>query len=335
MKYQIVNGYLNISVISYYLDIIYKAISATGQEVEYIDSIAQAKKEDCVVVSHSIEVLKLKIRGHKNIILWQQGVMPEESYMRNQSDLRRKVLYAIDKVALKSAKALLMVSNEMCRFYSQKTKCDYTYKTFIMPCFSAELHPESFTEDKYRANIFTYVGGLSKWQCFDESLRLFRRIQKEVPTSKLEIYTFSPDQARVAVDRYQIKDVVIKTVTNDELVERMKSVKFGFALREDSIVNNVATPTKLSSYMSSGVIPICTNAIRDFSDVSKNMQYVVNLGKLDQKNIKDIDIGHIIKLCNAEIDAESVLEEYQQLFGTYYNKERYINELSNFIKQRQ
>ena len=334
MKYQIVNGYGNKAVISYYLDIIYEAISRTGQEVEYIDSIAAADKSCVIVVSHSIEVVKLKFRGFKNIFLWQQGVMPEESYMRHKNKLRRSILYAIDKLALKSAKGVLMVSHEMYRFYSQKNKCDYKNKIFIMPCFSTELHAESFSAEKYRNNVFTYVGGLSKWQCFDESLRLFKRIQKQVPTAKLEIYTFNPDQARAAVDNYNIHDVIIETVTNDELVERMKRVKFGFVLRMDSIVNNVATPTKISSYLSSGVIPICTNAIKDFTDVSKNMRYVVNLGSIDQKDINDIDISGIVKLCDAEINFDDVLEEHRNLFETYYNKEGYINELSKFIKQR-
>lgn len=334
MKYQIVNGYGNKAVISYYLDIVYEAVLRTGQEVEYIDSIESADKSCFVVVSHSIEVVRLKLRGFKNIILWQQGVMPEESYMRNQSKFRRRILYAIDKVALKSAKGVIMVSREMLRFYNEKNKSDYTSKVFIMPCFSAELNRESFTEEKYHYNVFTYVGGLSKWQCFNESLQLFKRIQNEVPTARLEIYTFNPDQARKAVEEYGIKDVNIETVTNKELAERMKNVKFGFVLRGNSIVNNVATPTKLSAYMAAGVMPICTNAIRDFADVSKDMKYVVSLGAIDQKKIEDIDIGNIVKLCNTEIKFNDVLKEYGKLFENYYSKEAYINELSEFIKKR-
>ena len=334
MKYQIVNGYGNKAVISYYLDIVYEAISRTGQEVEYIDSIVSADKSCFVVVSHSIEVVKLRMRAFKNIILWQQGVMPEESYMRNQSNLRRRILYAIDKVALNSAKGVIMVSHEMLRFYNEKNKRNYASKVFIMPCFSAELNRESFTENKYRNNVFTYVGGLSKWQCFDECLQLFKRIQNEVPTARLEIYTFNPEQARAAVDGYEIKDVNIETVTNEELAERMKSVKFGFVLRGDSIVNNVATPTKLSAYMAAGVIPICTNAIRDFVDNSKGMKYVVNLGTIDRKKIENIDIGYLVKLCSTKIKFDEVLKEYCELFESYYNKEVYINELSEFIKER-
>lgn len=333
MKYQIVNGYGNKAVISYYLDIIYNAVLSAGEDAEYIESIETADKSSVVVVSHALEVVKLKLRGFKRIILWQQGVMPEESYMRHQSSLRRSILYAIDKAALRYATKVIMVSSEMCRFYSEKNKRDYKEKTFIMPCFSAELNAESFNEEKYRSNVFTYVGGLSKWQCFDESLQLFKRIQNEIPTAKLEIYTFDPSKARATVDSYGIDDVAIETVTNEELLQRMKSIKFGFVLRMNSIVNNVATPTKLSSYLSSGVIPICTNAIRDFADVSKDMKYVVNLGSIDQMDAKDIDISEIVKLCNAEISFDAVLEEYQDLFGTYYNKDVYINELSKFIKQ--
>lgn len=46
--------------------------------------------------------------------------------------------------------------------------------------------------------------------------------------------------------------------------EALADVKFGFVLRNDVPVNRVATPTKLSSYLSAGVIPVFSKYLKDF-----------------------------------------------------------------------
>lgn len=59
------------------------------------------------------------------------------------------------------------------------------------------------------------------------------------------------------------------------MTDTLRDVKFGFVLRDDIAVNNVATPTKLSSYLSAGVIPIYSSALKDFYEKTKFMHCFV------------------------------------------------------------
>lgn len=325
MKYQIVNGYDNSAVVSFYLDIIYNAISEEYEDVEYIQNYLDANKHANVVVSHTIEAFHLFVKGYKNIIIWQQGIGPEESFMRNRSRLRRFVFYLLEKIVFKRVNKIIFVSKAMREIYEKKFHLDLQNNSFIMPCFSASINDNAFTQRKYEKNTFAYVGSISKWQCFDETLNLFVKIKEILNDATLEIYTFQVDQAREMVNKYGLKDVRIERLSNEELLKRMESVKFGFLLREDNIVNNVATPTKLSTYLSTGVIPITTPYIFDFREVSKEMKHVIWLNDIN-------DITPIISMCKKKINVRSVKEEYDGIFNDYYNREKYVKKLALFFK---
>ncbi len=59
--------------------------------------------------------------------------------------------------------------------------------------------------------------------------------------------------------------IIIDRKTHAELKEIYTECHYGFILREDSIVNQVACPTKLVEYLAMGVVPIVdSNNIGDF-----------------------------------------------------------------------
>lgn len=325
MKYQIVNGYNNSAVVSFYLDIIYDALSEDYEDVEYIQNFLDTKKNANIVVSHTIEAFHLFVKGYKNIILWQQGIGPEESFMRNRSRFRRFVFYMMEKIVFKKAKKIIFVSKAMQEIYEKKFHLNLQNYSFIMPCFSASIKEDAFTQSKYDKNTFAYVGSIAKWQCFDETLGLFVKIKEILNDATLEIYTFQVDQAREIADRYGLRDVRIEKLSNDELLIRMENIKFGFLLREDNIVNNVATPTKLSTYLSTGVIPITMPYISDFKEVGKEMKYVIWLN--DNK-----DTTPIISMCEKKINARYVKKEYNTIFDDYYNRDKYVEKLALFFR---
>lgn len=71
-----------------------------------------------------------------------------------------------------------------------------------MPCFNvSRIEALQVDERKYKKNIFTYVGSLSKWQCFEETLDFYKQIEKIDPNAELKIFTFAKDEARRIVER--------------------------------------------------------------------------------------------------------------------------------------
>lgn len=127
------------------------------------------------------------------------------------------------------------------------------------------------------------------------------------------------------ITRFGLSD---DSVPKDDVKKELSSVNYGFIIREDSIVNRVATPTKISSYMSAGVIPIFSTCLKDFSVLAQNLKYAKAVENLDEKGVADV-ICYIKK----PIEKEDVKEEYKKLFDSYYGKHTHCANLEILFKK--
>lgn len=306
----------NRDVTAYYMDTIYKAAQEYGSANRF-DFSCLPEKDSIVIVSTVIEALKLLCKGYKKVGIWIQGVLPEESYLKHQSKIRKKILEYIERLCISRAVILFMVSKEMLRHYEKKYNLCLSDKTVIMPCFNTTIDPEAFDDsERYDKNIFTYVGSLAPWQCFTQTIELYSKLEQVLRNAELKIFT--PDiEAAERICKEKIKNYSIEYVSNSELQEKLRRIKFGFILREDNIVNQVATPTKFSSYLANGVIPIFSKSIRSFDEESNEMEYVLRLESFD-------DTEKVIDFCNKGIDIKQIQNEYRELFDSYYCPNRYV-----------
>ena len=65
----------------------------------------------------------------------------------------------------------------------------------------------------------------------------------------------------------------VDTLPADELKKEYEKAQYGFTLRDNIIVNEVACPTKLIDYVKYGIIPILkSDKIGDF--VENGLEYV-------------------------------------------------------------
>ena len=342
----IFSNYPNKGVTDYYLDIIAQAVEKSGKnftKVPFINYQSTGKlqlintllfkdfgysfisKKDWIVVANPSEVVNLYFHGYRNLILWIQGVAPEESYMNNHSKVSKTFLEIVEKLALKFSKFTFLVSNAMKRHYEQKYNFDFKENYYIMPCFNTQLDLSSFDyPNKYKTNVFTYVGSTAAWQCFKETVELYKLVEEHLPNSLLKLYTGDYELAEKTSREYGVRNYSINFVSAAQLSEELKSCKFGFVIREDNVVNNVATPTKLSSYMASGVIPVFTSAIRDFTELTKDMKAVCHLRDFR-------DVSSLVKKSFDINSADVVRKEYIDFFDRVFNEQKYIDNIAEKI----
>lgn len=316
--------YKNYEVTDYYLDIIKDAFLELGYEVKNTRKIEDKSQTSIIVVSTIIDVFKYYFKGYHNIFLWMQGIDPEESYLKHHSIIKKTILELITYFSLKVIKGVFFVSNEMKNYvekkYNKKNNC------FIMPCFNTSIDVDSFTyKNKYNKNIFTYVGSLSKWQCFNETVELYKKIEENIKDTQLKVYTFSVEEAKKVLKEKNVKNYVVEKVSPNEISTVLKEAKFGFTLRNDIAVNNVATPTKLSSYLSAGVIPIFSMCIRDFYENTLDKKFVIPIDSFENIPI------NVLRLCKEKINADDIYREYQEIFSTYYNRESYKENMKKWL----
>lgn len=318
---------LDQAVTSTYMGILKNACVNTGENVQYITNGSPAKSKDEFIVTDTVTAaLSYVLKGYHNHIIWMQGIIPEESYMRNQSKLRFFIMSFLEKMILKKAKMLLLVSKEMQTHYERKYKIKIDQKSIIMPCFNeTEVTNSSFFEDKYTQNNFVYVGGLHSWQCFEQTVQLYKEIEKSTSApTKFYVFTLQKEAALQLLNKYGIQNYEVDYVEKEDLSERIKYMKYGFVLREDCVVNNVATPTKLSNYLANGIIPIYSSALKSFENFDKKSRVgiVYDLDKPEEGKQR------ILSSMNEKILSDEFYKKCTDAFNSYYNANLYCREIT-------
>lgn len=324
----------NSAVTAFYLDIVANALGDAGYRVGKFPAGEYAQlrnsgvlRRDWLVVDTCTELIKAYLLGFRNIILWCQGIAPEESYMRNHDVLRRGLLSCIEHFALEKAKFVILVSNAMRQHYEQKYQIDLSGRCYIMPCFNSALREDAFeNRDKYQSLRFAYVGSLAPWQCFDDTLLLYKEIEEQVENASLTIFTFEQEDAVARATALQIANFNVVSLPPDQLGAELKSMSYGFVIRDDIVVNQVSTPTKLSSYMSCGVIPIFSNCLRDFAEAASDLESVLPLCGRGE-------VSDIVEFVTKNVDIDRVEREYRLLFDTYYSEDAHRKRLAKLFSR--
>lgn len=318
-------NYNNIVVLKTYLDVIKSALTNCGYECAYVKSLEGIDRESLIVHVMGIDAAKYYLKGYTNFILWQQGATADESYMRNHSKIRYWILNKIDAFAMKKARFILFVSDYMRHHYEELAHCSFLDKSYLMPCFNEQLNTQVFKRKNYANKTFCYVGSLDLWQCFRETVGLYKSIESKIPNTKLKVLTFDVEKGKQILNEFSIVNYEIKQVSKEQVKQELIESSYGFIIREDNMVNRVATPTKFSSYMSAGVIPIYSSCLIDFDteSKSKNMKYALGLPQM-------IDMTKIIEFINNDVETEEIQAEYDNLFSTYYSENYHAN---NIIEQ--
>ena len=319
-------NYSNIVVLQSYLEVIQKALIENGYKCEFTKSLETIDKSSLIVHPMAIDALKYYLKGYKNFILWQQGATADESYLRHHSKVRYWLLNRIDTFAMKKAKFILFVSNYMKLHYEKLADCSFEEKSYTMPCFNEKFDENIYKRKDFSKKTFTYAGSLDLWQCFDQTVDLYKEIEAKVSNAMFKVLTFQVDEAKRILEEKGVKNYIVKCVPKDDVKKELVEMTYGFILREDSMVNRVATPTKFSSYLAAGVIPIFSECLRDFASVSSNMKYILKIGK-------HYSVDEVVAFVNLDVDMEELKSEYKSLFDSYYSVAMHISNLKGLFRK--
>ena len=253
----------------------------------------------------------------KNIILDLHGVVPEE--LRYYGKLfKSKIFSKIEKEAIKTSNHVIFVTNKMKNYILSKyPKANFT--SHILPIIpenllsskNIDIHKVDLLKKRLGINkdtvVFIYSGNAQKWQNIDLMLSTIKNIQN-VPNYKFIILTGQKDIFKKKLEQHgiEIKNIHLESVSPENLAEYYYISNYGFILRDEHILNNVANPTKLVEYMYYGIIPIVKSEnIGDYKDLG--YEYVkiedLALNMQPQKSIinKKIIENNILHIKNFDI----------------------------------
>ena len=319
---------------NYYLDIIKECIVERGYEFYSTNKLSDIKSPCLILTLTEKFYFYAKMRfPFVDTVYWAQGVSAEEVKMygvkKYKDKLRYVFKYIIEKIAVNTSKILFVVSEKMIEFYSKEYRYNVKKNNcIIMPCFNLELS-QNFNLLQYEVPTFVYAGSASTWQCVDKMLMVYSLLEKRIVNAKLTILSSDKIIFEKLIKKNNIKKYEIKYVPYEELNNELHKYKYGFILREDHIVNNVATPTKMNSYLSNYVIPIYSNAVDDFVKNIKMGEYTI----MAKCPIDPIDIcNQIFEFEMSKHDYSNLEKKIECIFEKYYNREKYKKDIhSKFI----
>lgn len=313
----------------YYIDILRDSFMQSGFIIDISHRVKDARQYTYILTIEAKWFFFAKLANrHAKIINWFQGVVAEEAFLTTKSLLRKNLWHFFEAFTLYFSEMNIYVSESMKRYFEKKYKIS-SKRYFIMPCFNKELNMCLVDESKYKTPSFVYAGSMAKWQCVEETIYLYSKIEREIPNASLTILTREGDIAADLMKQYNIKNYMIKYVNLEQLDEELGKYKYGFLLRDNHIVNSVATPTKMSSYLAVGIIPIYTDTIDDFCMQFNHVRGFIKLKSTEKEN-----------WCNQIVQFEkhfnnAVLEEFKKsirnIFLYYYSKSFYIKRIKDLI----
>lgn len=319
-KAYIYMNYPNVVVLNVYLDVIKEALVRLNYECEYIKDFNGVSKQDLIVFPMGKDAFKYYFKGYRNFILWQQGATGAESFMRHGSKIRSGILNYMDCFAMKKAKMIFYVSQYMQEYYEKMAHTSFEHKAYVMPCFNEVLDKELLEKKDYSKKVFTYVGSLDLWQCFNETVDIYAEIEKRIPDVFFKVLTFNTEKAKEIIKAKNITNYSVACVPKEQVKSELENATYGFIIRHDIEVNRVATPTKISSYLSAGVLPIYSTCLKDFHAQAHGKAFAYAL------NPKE-DIDGLIQFINSDLDKSLVQQEIDDLFSTYYSKDYHVSNI--------
>lgn len=207
------------------------------------------------VYVHSIYYAKIVLPFYKlfsnKIITDLHGIVPEENESTGHHELAKK-LQQVEEVVFKYGKYFVAVTQNMVDFYKQKYPSTTNTKQFIvLPIFDFQQNKQKHTDPTHLT--FVYSGGTQQWQNID---LIVNTIQKLHHSLHFIILTPNPEVFKEKLNTCDIKNIQILSVHKNEVYQYYQQSDFGFILRDYTIVNRVACPTKLIEYLNNGIIPI-------------------------------------------------------------------------------
>ncbi len=194
------------------------------------------------------------------------GSVPEE-YDFNNKTVMSKILSFFEKRLFKRVNNLIFVSEEMKDYYVEKYPYLSNRNLIVKPIFSPNAFVDSNENDQKKMReslqinnddtVFIYSGNIQAWQNVDQVIDNMIEIAKD---SYFFIFlTGEKDGMQKIIDQKigtrKIR-YIIDSVQPNELYKYYSISHYGYLLRDEHILNRVASPTKLIEYLYYGIVPI-------------------------------------------------------------------------------
>ncbi len=239
---------------------------------------------------------------------WKQAIDDLEGRAVNETDYR------------------IAVTEKLVDYWHEK----YGYtegKHVVIPCtlnsdFTA-VTPGEAEKNKARKTlgidpvdvVLVYSGSVSGWQSFPTLYKYLAPFLRR--SVKNKIVFLSKEEENISKLENEFPGQILrKWVKHTEVPAVLSACDMGILIREQSVTNKVAAPTKFAEYLSAGLPVIISENIGDYSAFVRNYQCGIIANGHELPPIEKSDEAlriKMIQLVNTHFTKQSQLEHYREL----------------------
>lgn len=214
--------------------------------------------------AYAINICK-KYDIKKPIISDLRGALVEEIKYSKQKYAKFYAQQALnlEKYIFRNTPFFFFMTKNMQKYYAHKYHFNVE-NTAIFPTIVNEKY--FYKSKKYRNEIreklnlqdrfvYAYVGGAAYWQNIDKILSTFDQQSKKNSKLFLLFITNDPEVANNIITIYNLDKKHIKVISlpYEEVGKYLNASDAGIIIRDDNLINYVASPTKVNEYLAVGV----------------------------------------------------------------------------------
>lgn len=244
-------------------------------------------KPSCIIARNVIAAnMALAVRNKcsvKKVCFDGRGAMNAEwtEYPITVPSSWRNNIHSLENNAVNNSDYRLAVTHKLVEHW----QTEYNYQSnnhVVIPCtINSHFKQEALTENSLntiRAQygfksddlVLVYSGSVSGWQSFELLMPIMQNYLGENSNNKLVFLSPSDKIIDNLISSFP-QQVSRKWLKHEEVTTFLKACDWGILIREQTITNQVASPTKFAEYLSAGLSVIISENLGDYTEfVKKN-----------------------------------------------------------------
>ena len=287
------------------------------------------------VIAAKIALFSKKLGLVNKVVLDGRGAIAAEwnEYQVVPDENMKRLIYDQEKTAVINSDFRIAVSARLINYWQSS----YGYNTsnhVVIPCtlntgfnaftFSKEELINERTLMGFKADdvIMVYSGSTAGWQSFNTLGTILGNVLEKENHFKL-LFLSGEDENIAGMKKRFPGQVASKWVKHHEVQKVLAACDYGILFRENSVTNQVASPTKFAEYLSAGLPVIISENLGDYSDFVKIKKCGMVISESDIITLKPITAAEKqqnIQLALDNFTKQANRKQYEILIN-FINKE--------------
>lgn len=224
--------------------------------------------QSCLAISQFAKTIDAKV------VYSMRGTDAEEREMSGRFLDRIGAVYI--RAAVRKAVKVCSHLNTVSYVFADLLKSRYNKCASVLPCCVPDVSDVGVGAREGRTyKTVVYSGGLWGWQKIDSIIALMRDMAEKDETLRFRFLTKDQktllekcEKIGLPRDRWSGK-----ACAQSEVAEELQKADVGIILRDDTIINRVASPIKIGEYLAAGLALIASPCIGDVGGVLSKEQF--------------------------------------------------------------